>query len=115
MVKKSGPGQRVVICCYCDARSLLPATGAARLVCHGCGAPIRVIERLEASHLGRAKPRDAKAEPARPALEPNAHQKKDYANTRRKKKNKRQKSLLHRIGDVLDDVADLDDLFDIFD
>lgn len=114
MVKKSGPGQRVVICCYCDARSLLPATGAARLVCHGCGAPIRVIQRFEPSHLGRAKPRDAKPDPVRPALEPDAHPKKDYANKRRKKK-KRKDSLLHRIGDVLDDVADLDDLFDIFD
>lgn len=113
MVKKSGPGSRVVICCYCDARSLVPRGASGRLVCNGCGAPIKLIERLEPSHRAK-KPR--KKTQLRPAERANAHASGDYAYRRRKaKKGRRSKSMLYRIHDAMDDLFDLDDLFDVFD
>lgn len=118
MPNQSGPGSRVVICCYCDARSLLPRDGAGRLVCHGCGAPIRLIQRMEPSHLSRAGARDAKPPTPRRAERPEEHGGRHDSYRRRKSKKKgkrREKSLFARLADVADDVFDLDDILDIFD
>ena len=112
MARKSGPGSRVVICCYCDARSLLPKGARGHLACHSCGAPIRVIEKLEPSHNAKKTSKRAKSQ-IRPA-EQAPHAPGDYA-CRRRKKGRKRKGLLYRLSDALDDAFDLDDLFDVFD
>lgn len=118
MPRKSGPGDRVVICCYCESRSLLPRTGAGRLVCHGCGAPIRKLEQIEPRHDARIAPRKTKAPVPRPAELPEAHGGRHECVRRRKagrdgsKKLRRKPSWLRRFAD---DVLDLDDVFDLFD
>ncbi|MEM7508070.1 MAG: hypothetical protein AAF415_15145 [Pseudomonadota bacterium] len=114
---KVGPGKRIIICCYCDARSILPREAGQRLVCHGCGAPIRRVAALEPSHLRRAAPRDVRPAPPRPAELPGAHSAKDRPCRRRKhKKGKRRpKGLLYRFREAIDDVLDFDDLDELFD
>ncbi|MEM9045018.1 MAG: hypothetical protein AAGC81_09990 [Pseudomonadota bacterium] len=114
MTKKSGPGSRVVICCYCDSRSLLPKGESGRLVCHGCGAPISVIERLEPSHNRKSKSK--KRAQIRPAEHAGAHASGDYSYRRQKsKKGRKRKGLLYHLHDAVDDIFELDDLFDFFD
>ncbi|MBK0398622.1 hypothetical protein H0I76_05440 [Limibaculum sp. M0105] len=106
MGRKGQPPDRIATCCYCGSRSILPSGGRReRLVCHGCGAPIRVLEILGARDAPGRRP----AVP-HPAERPGAHQAKDRAV--RRKKGKRKPGLIARLGRVLDD---LDDILDIFD
>ncbi|MEL6766856.1 MAG: hypothetical protein AAFP17_06725 [Pseudomonadota bacterium] len=111
-MSRPDPHRRIVTCCYCASRSTLPARGAARLVCHGCGAPIRIIEALEPPPEKRRKKGKAK-KPAvpHPALEPGQHKRKDMALRRRK--GKRRKSLIDRLEDLVEEAWDeLEDIFD---
>lgn len=115
MVKQSGPGARIVICCYCDARSIInPDRERDKLVCHGCGAPIRKLERLEPLHTKKARKDGPRPGGARPAEYPGEHSEKDRP-CRRKKKPKKRKTLFARLADGAEDLLDLDDLFDVFD
>ena len=104
---------RVITCCYCGARSTLRREGGERLVCHGCGAPVRRIEAV----LSKPKPRpgaSAGPKPATPhrAEKPGEHHWKDRP-ARRKKGKRKRGGLLHRLGRALDDVEDIfDDIFD---
>lgn len=106
------PYRRIVSCCYCGSRSILPREGGLRLVCHGCGAPIRVIEALE-TPPDKRKRKHKKEKPAvpHPAVERGAHKRKDMALRRRK--GKRRKSLIDWLEDVIEDAWD--DLEDVFD
>ncbi|MEM7669069.1 MAG: hypothetical protein AAF317_07940 [Pseudomonadota bacterium] len=114
--KSSGPGERVIICCYCDSRSLIPRDPGPRLVCHGCGAPVKVIEALEPSHRSRKRDPGVKRQPPRRAKDRDDHAGHHDACRRRKsKKGRKPRGLLYRLHDALDDVLDLDDLFDILD
>ncbi|MEL6479176.1 MAG: hypothetical protein AAFR17_17740 [Pseudomonadota bacterium] len=113
----SEPGGRVVICCYCDARVLLPAqAGGQRLVCHSCGAPLQKIAAQEPVHHLKAKGGTRKKKNApRPAEVEGAHLAKDRSLRRKKAKKSKPKGLLYRLGDAADDLLDFDDLFDFFD
>lgn len=111
MGRRGFQAERIATCCYCGARSTLPpSTRRERLVCHGCGAPIRVIEAL----APQAHPRmtEAKRRPAlpHPAERPGAHLPKDRPV--RRKKGKARPGFLRRMADAFDD---LDDILDIFD
>ncbi|MEM7496818.1 MAG: hypothetical protein AAF371_02355 [Pseudomonadota bacterium] len=109
-MSRPGSHRRIVTCCYCASRSTLPSKGAARLVCHGCGAPIRVIEALEAPPE-RRRGKGKKPAIPHPALEPGEHKRKDMALRRRK--GKRRKSLIDRLEDLIEEAVDeLEDLFD---
>ncbi|MEM0944379.1 MAG: hypothetical protein AAGI70_10560 [Pseudomonadota bacterium] len=115
MTKQTGPGARVVICCYCDARSLLPQNPRGmRLVCHGCGAPILKILAEEPRHTATRKPHRAKSGAAKPAERDGQHKRRDHPAYRRKG-NRKKKGWFERITDDWDDVFDLDDLFDLED
>ena len=119
MRRKTGPGGRIVICCYCDARSILPPDGAGRLVCHGCGAPIRHVEMREPVHTAKARrsPDQARVKhaPPRPAEQPEAHGGHHDACRRKRKSSKRPKKRKSLFSALADDLFDLDDLFDVFD
>jgi hypothetical protein len=108
------PARRIVTCCYCASRSTLPREGGARLVCHGCGAPIRVVAALEEGPRPVRKGKGSrKARPAtpHPALPPGAHGRKDLALRRRK--GRRRKSLISRLEDLIEDaVEEIGDLLD---
>ena len=111
MGKTIQPGDRLLTCCYCGARSILPAGGGEkRLVCHGCGAPIREIERLR--QHSRARPSGGKKKPAipHPAERPGAHAEPDRPS--RRKKGKRRKGIGKRVSKAFDGLEDLFDLFD---
>ena len=113
---RSEPGGRVVVCCYCEARVLLPTDGAGRrLVCHGCGAPLSQIMDREPVHHLKSKKKRKKAGSPRPAEVEGAHLGKDRAARRRKSDKKKRKGLFDRLGDAAGDVLDFDDLFDFFD
>jgi hypothetical protein len=113
---------RIVTCCYCGARSTLAPEGGQRLVCHGCGAPIRRIEAVAAKPM----PRAGAARGAKPATPHPAERKADGLGdgrgehlakdrpVRRKKGKRKRGGLLHRIAKTFDDL-DLDDIFDLFD
>jgi hypothetical protein len=101
---------RIVACCYCGARSTLRAEGGQRLVCHGCGAPVRHIEAV-APRPRRGATGGPKAATPHPAERPGEHLAKDRP-ARRKKGKRKRGGLLHRLGKRLDD---LDDIFDLFD
>lgn len=107
-------GVKLIRCCYCSAQSTL-GRGAQRLVCHGCGAPIRVIEHVAPPVSRKPKSRTG-AKPAipHPAERPHAHLAKDRP-SRRKKGKRKARSIWSRIGDAFDDIDDLFDLDDIFD
>ena len=114
---------RVLVCCYCAARSTLPRQGAAGLVCHGCGAPLSRIETLQ-PEFERARRHAPGPKPARPhrAERPHEHLEKDRPHRRRKgprrngpRRRQRVKPFWERLGDALDDFDDLDDLLDLFD
>jgi hypothetical protein len=103
---------RIVTCCYCGARSTLGAEGGRRLVCHGCGAPIRRIETLAPKAVSRAgASAGRKRAIPHPAEAPGRHLPKDRP-ARRKRGKRRRGGLLHRLGKTFDD---LDDIFDLFD
>jgi hypothetical protein len=103
---------KIVTCCYCGARSTLRPEGGQRLVCHGCGAPIRRIEALAAKPMPRpGKASGRKPATPHPAERPGDHLAKDRP-ARRKKGKRKRGGLLHRLGKTFDD---LDDIFDLFD
>jgi hypothetical protein len=105
---------RIITCCYCGARSTLGPEGGRRLVCHGCGAPIRKIEMLAPKPMPRRGPgTDTRRKPAipHPAEAPGHHLPKDRP-VRRKKGKRRRGGLLHRLAEGVDDLEDLFDLFD---
>ena len=115
---------RIVTCCYCGARSTLRAEGGQRLVCHGCGAPIKRIEAVAPKPMPRAgsaagrnpaMPRAGangrKPATPHPAERPGEHLAKDRP-ARRKKGKRRRGGLLHRLGKRLDDLDDILDLVD---
>lgn len=116
MGRKGRPPERITTCCYCGSRSILPPgppSGGARrpLVCHGCGAPIRVIETLAAAGAQACPAARGHRPPVpHPAERPGAHQVKDRA--QRRKKGKRRPGLIARLGRAFDD---LDEILDIFD
>ncbi|MEM0923881.1 MAG: hypothetical protein AAGF44_06910 [Pseudomonadota bacterium] len=114
---RSDPGRRIVVCCYCDSRVLVPLNGQARrLVCHGCGAPLQKITDMEPHHHMKArKGQGKKSAPPRPAEEEGSHLTKDRSARRRKSDKKKRKGLLYRLGDVADDLLDFDDMLDFFD
>lgn len=106
-------GLKVVTCCYCGARSTLSAEGGQRLVCHGCGAPLKRIEALSPKSMPRPGA-SAGPKPARPhrAERPGEHHWKDRP-ARRKKGKRRKGGLLHRLGKAFDELEDIvDDIFD---
>ena len=109
MARWKNGAERITTCCYCGARSTLPPSARReRLVCHGCGAPIRVIEALGPATGARESGRNpAIPHPAEPR---GAHLPKDRPV--RRKKGKTRPGLMRRLGRAFDD---LDDLFDIFD
>ncbi|MDT8343158.1 MAG: hypothetical protein RQ752_01885 [Thermohalobaculum sp.] len=113
MGRKGQPAERIASCRSRGSRSILPATTRGeRLVCHGCGAPIRVIEAMAPAAPSRARPGARHAHPAtpHPAERPGAHQPTDRPLRRRK--GKARPGLLARLGRAFDD---LDDILDVFD
>ncbi|MEM6945033.1 MAG: hypothetical protein AAF565_14905 [Pseudomonadota bacterium] len=111
VMSRPDPHRRIITCCYCSSRSILPREGATRLVCHGCGAPIRVIEMLEAAPEKRKRKHKKKPAVPHPALERGDHKRKDMALRRRK--GKRRKSLIDRLEDLIEDAWDeIEDIFD---
>ncbi|MEL6336227.1 MAG: hypothetical protein AAFQ88_06220 [Pseudomonadota bacterium] len=109
---RHGRPERLLTCCFCGARSILPAgrTERARLVCHGCGAPISAIEVLEPS--GKRKKSKKGAPVPHPAERRGHHLDKDRSV--RRKKGKRRKmgwdDRLERFWDKLEDAVE--DIFD---
>lgn len=111
---KSSHPLRIVTCCYCGARSTLPAKlkRKERLVCSGCGAAIERIEAIQPV-LERARRSGDRAKPAapHPAERPGDHLPKDRPARRRK--GKRRRSMWYNIREAFDDIEDLvDDIFD---
>jgi len=119
-MKASHP-TKLITCCYCGARSTLPGRTARRdvLVCHGCGAPITRIEKLQPA-LEKAKARDKSRDMARagkpaiphPACTAAEYRAKDHPARRRKAK---RRPLFRRLAKALDVDLDLDDVFDVDD
>lgn len=107
---KSSHMLRVVTCCYCNARSTFSGDRSERLVCHGCGAPLKRIEALHPDIERRRKKGKGK-KPAMPHHAERPHEHLDKDRPARRKKGKRKKRSF--FGEILDDVFDLDDLFDI--
>ena len=107
---------RVVTCCYCGARSTLGREKAHRLICHGCGAPVRKIETIQ-PQIERLAKQGRKAKPAIPhrAERPGKHLDKDRPSRRRKGK-RRYRPIWSRLADAFDDWDDVfEDMIDIFD
>ncbi len=102
---------RVTRCCYCGARSTLPAPGQrAALVCHGCGAPLSAIELLGPAPSPGPRPSAQRAAVPHPAERRGQHLDKDRPARRRK--GKARPGLVARLKRAFDD---LDDILDIFD
>lgn len=98
-------GVKMITCCYCGARDMFSMGKGKRvaLSCLSCGAPVRKMETV----------RNDSPVPA-PAPMPervNKHRRRPHYEAVRKRKKKR-KSLLSRVWDEIDDVLDLDDIFD---
>lgn len=111
MGRRGHPHERIAACCYCGSRSILPAAARReRLVCHGCGAPIRVIEAMPPAAAPHEAPRGQRPAIPHPAEAPGAHAPKDRPV--RRKKGRHRPGLLARLGRSFDD---LDDILDIFD
>lgn len=111
-MKASHP-TRILTCCYCGARSTLPRRGGAALVCHGCGAPVRRIEKLQPA-LERLPRRNDARRPAipHPADHADGHKSKDRPARRRKgkhRKGKRRKGFWSRFEDRAEDLLDIFD------
>lgn len=107
---------RVLTCCYCGARSSLGREKTQRLVCHGCGAPIRLIETMQPTLEKRRKTRPG-VKPAIPhrAERPSDHLDKDRPARRRKGK-RRKRSVWYHVAEAFDDWDDwVEDIVDIFD
>lgn len=104
---------RLARCCYCGARSTLPPAGSRKaLVCHGCGAPILVIEALgPAAH--RERPGRSRPPIPHPAERRGQHLPKDRPVRRRK--GKARPGLFARLSRMFDELDDLDDILDLFD
>lgn len=99
-------GVKMISCCYCGARDVFRVGKGKRVMlsCLSCGAPVRKMEVVR---------NDAPSEPG-PVRVPervNKHRKSDHYSAIRKRKKKR-KSLISRVWDKVDDVFDLDDIFD---
>lgn len=103
---------RVLTCCYCGARSTLPRDASRALVCHGCGAPIRRIEKIqpELERMARGATSGRPAHP-HPADRHDGHRPQDRPARRRKGKYKKS-GFWDRLRRIADDA---DDIFDIFD
>ncbi|MEM6973521.1 MAG: hypothetical protein AAF577_12010 [Pseudomonadota bacterium] len=101
--------ERIVTCCYCGGRSILPERKIGRLVCHGCGAPISRIQRLEAPPGQKAK-----GKKRRKAAIPYGADRKEHLRPKdrplRRKKGKRRKSTLERFWKEIEDA--FEDIFD---
>lgn len=105
---------RVLTCCYCGARSTLGMRTSERLVCHGCGAPIRKIAAVQPA-LERKRKKGDHAKPAIPhhAEGKREHLDKDRPARRRKGKRKsKSRSVWYHISEALDDWDDVLDIFD---
>ncbi|MEM9781584.1 MAG: hypothetical protein AAF899_03815 [Pseudomonadota bacterium] len=104
-------------CCYCGSRSILPVGTARALVCHGCGAPITVVQLLE-TPIDRKKGKRKGPKPAIPhGADRDDHRRPQDRPARRKKGKRRKTGLddrLERFWDKLEDVVDdvFDDIFD---
>jgi hypothetical protein len=117
---KSSHPIRVLTCCYCGARSTMPATPGTALLCHGCGAPLGLSRDLQPA-LERLPRRPGARRPAipHPADRPGGHAAADRPARRRK--GKRRKSLWQRLGGRVEDIAEdwaedlADNLLDLFD
>ncbi|MEL6197478.1 MAG: hypothetical protein AAFT19_06500, partial [Pseudomonadota bacterium] len=112
---RHGQPDRLLTCCFCGARSILPGgTGAAaRLVCHGCGAPIKAIEVLSRPQDRPRKGRKQKG-PAipHPAERPHDHLAKDRP-VRRKRGKRRDPSWSRFVSKMWDELEDaVEDIFD---
>ena len=115
---KAAHAFKVMTCCYCGARSSIGLGKTARLVCHGCGAPISRIETvqpiLERQKKGK---RRTKVKPSIPhrAERPHQHLDKDRPARRRKGKRKR-RSVWYHVAEAFDDWDDwFEDIVDFFD
>lgn len=108
---KASHATSITTCCYCGARSTLPAKQRIALVCHGCGAAISKIEPLNPmiERAAKSGKHDKPAVPRR-AEKPHQHLPKDRP--ARRKKGKRKKGLWYHVSEAFDD---LDDIFDVFD
>ena len=111
-MKASHP-TRILTCCYCGARSTLPDGKRSRLVCHGCGAAIRKIEKLQPIIERLPKRKEKGSDAKRPAIPHPAdrhggHKRHDRPAYRRK--GKRRKSVWKRLEDTFEDILDVLDL-----
>ncbi|MEM7525254.1 MAG: hypothetical protein AAF360_16170 [Pseudomonadota bacterium] len=100
-------GVKMITCCYCGARDALRMGKGARvtLSCLTCGAPVRKMEDVRI---------DAPTQPvaAAPPKKVNKHRRPEHFDAFRKRKKKKKKSGFARLWDKVDDVFDLDDIFD---
>ena len=110
-MKPSHP-TRILTCCYCGARSTLPAGEARALVCHGCGAPIRRIAEIQ-PEIERLPRRKGARKPAipHPADRHGGHRPKDRPARRRKGK-RRKGGFWYQLKRLGDEAEDLLDIFD---
>ncbi|MEM6488364.1 MAG: hypothetical protein AAF677_08865 [Pseudomonadota bacterium] len=110
-------GERLLICCYCGARSILPAKGARRLVCLGCGAPIRQIAPLAPGPGRKTKPGKRGKRPAVPHAADRPDHIRNADRPARRKKGKRRKTGFTRLWDTLEDLVEdtLEEAVDLFD
>lgn len=98
-------GVKMITCCYCGARDVMRVAKGRRMAlsCLTCGAPVRKMETVRADAPAPA--------PAEPAEKINRHKRPKHFDAVRKRKKKR-KSASKRIWDVVEDIFDLDDVFD---
>ncbi|MEM8752455.1 MAG: hypothetical protein AAGF90_05715 [Pseudomonadota bacterium] len=98
-------GVKMVTCCYCGARDVMRVGKGARvtLSCLTCGAPVKKVEEVRANAPAPA--------PIEPPKKINKHRRPKHFDAIRKRKKKR-KSLFNRLVEEIDDVFDLDDIFD---
>ncbi|MCE8515034.1 hypothetical protein KBY22_20235 [Ruegeria pomeroyi] len=97
---------RLVICCYCGARSRLEADRSGMLACDACGAPIQ--------QMGSADPA-TRPKPVRVAVavEPVAEWRRAGCEEVPAKKNKKRKKRKGLISRALEEVWDkVEDIFD---
>lgn len=103
-------GVKMITCCYCGARDMMRMGKGTRVAlnCLTCGAPVRKMEAVKASDAARAPA----PTPVKPPDKVNKHRRPPHYDAIRKRKKKKKKSFFAKIWDEVDDVFDLDDIFD---
>ena len=120
MKMKSAHPIRVLTCCYCGARSTLGREKARRLVCHGCGAPVRYIRDVQPVLERKRKAKSGGKPGCKPAIPHKADRSEGHLDkdrpARRRKGKRRRRSVWYHVSEAFDDWDDwIEDVVDFFD